>query len=97
MADRDVPTCALDDRVGDAPQGFCVVVHDGLVLGVLAGDAFTDGSKTAVEAMSPGPSTFRPSVPRKELAGWLDDHDRDRTILTTLDGRLLGTVRRSDL
>lgn len=97
VADRDVPTCGLHDRVGDAPPGFCVVVEDGLVLGVLAGDAFSDASKTAAEVMSPGPSTFRPSVPKDELAGWLDDHDRDRTILTTLDGRLVGTVRRADL
>jgi len=97
VADRDVPTCGLDDRVGALAGDFCVVVADGIVLGVLEGDAFADGSKTAAEAMSPGPSTFRPSVPREELAGWLDDHGVDRTILTTLDGRLVGTVRRADL
>jgi hypothetical protein len=97
VADRDAPTCGLDDSVGDVPQGYCVVVHDGLVLGILAGDAYAGAWKTAAEVMSAGPSTFRPSVPREELAGWLDDHDRDRTIITTLDGRLVGTVQRADL
>lgn len=97
VADRNVPTCGLDDRVAGVAPGLCVVVHDGLVLGILEGDAYADASLTAAEAMSPGPSTFRVSVPKDELAGWLDDHDRDHTILTTLDGRLVGTVRRSDL
>jgi hypothetical protein len=97
VADRHAPTCGLDDTVGEVAQGLCVVVHDGLVLCVLEGDAFADGAKTAAAAMSPGPSTFRPSIPKDELAGWLDDHDRDHTILTTLDGRLVGTVRREDL
>lgn len=97
MADAGVATCGLDDRVGDLAGDYVVVVQDGIVLGVLEGDAFADGSKSAAEAMSPGPSTFRPSVPKEELAAWLDDHHVDRTILTTLDGRLVGTVRRADL
>lgn len=69
------------DGLGDG-----VVVQDGIVLGVVeAGE------------MKPGPSTFRPSVPREELAAYLDDHDLDHTLLTTLDGRLVGVVHRSDL
>lgn len=94
VADRSPATCGLDDRVAD-PTLPCVVVRAGVVLGVVAGDV--DRSKTAAEVMQPGPSTFRPSVPREELAAWLDDHDRDFTILTTLDGCLVGTVRRADL
>ncbi len=103
-ADRDAPTCGLDDRVDGlmervrASSGdVCVVVEDGLVMGVLEGDALADGSRTAAEAMSPGPSTFRPSISKDELAAYLDDHDLSHTLLTTLDGRLVGTVRRADL
>ena len=74
----------------------CVVVQDGLVLGTIEGDADRP-TRTAAEVMSPGPSTFRPSIPKDELAEWLDDHDRDHAVLTTLDGRLVGVVRRADL
>jgi len=84
VAHRDTPTCTLDE-VGDVGE-FCVVIEDGIVLGVVE-----DGE------MKPGPSTFRPSVPREELAAWLDEHDQRRTLLTTLDGRLLGAVYREDL
>lgn len=84
VARRDTPTCTLDE-VGDVGE-FCVVVEDGIVLGVVE-----DG------AMKPGPSTFRPSVPREELAAWLDESDQWRTLVTTLDGRLIGVVHREDL
>lgn len=101
-ADRDVPTCGLGDKVGEVAgrlgsSDMCVVVEQGLVMGVLEGDALGDSSKTAAEAMAPGPSTFRPPVPKQELAQYLDDHDLDRTLITTLDGRLVGVVRRADL
>jgi len=103
VADADVATCGLDDtvgavadRLGGAP--LCVVVHEGLVMGLLEGDALEgDRSAPAAKAMKPGPSTFRPSVPKEELAAYLDDHDLDRTLVTTLDGRLVGLVRRADL
>ena len=104
VADRDPSTCGLDERVGGvadrlaaSPANVCVVLEDGLVMGVLERDELTDASRTAAEAMSPGPSTFRPSISNEELAAYLDDHDLDHTLLTTLDGRLIGTVRREDL
>ena len=84
VAHRDTPTCGPDE-VGEAGE-LCVVVEDGLVLGVVE-----DG------AMKPGPSTFRPSVPREELAAYMDEHDQQRTLITTLDGRLLGAVYREEL
>lgn len=84
VARTDTPTCSLDQAAGAGD--FCVVVEDGVVLGVVdAGE------------MKPGPSTFRPSVPREELAGWLDEHDQRRTLISTLDGRLVGVVYREDL
>jgi CBS domain-containing protein len=97
-ANRDVPTCGLDDKVGDvAAASLVVVVEDGYVLGVLEGEALADPTRTAAEAMSPGPSTFRPPVPVDEMAQYLVDHDLQRTLVTTLDGRLLGVVSREDL
>jgi CBS domain-containing protein len=103
VTDAGVATCGLADTVADVARrlgdaALCVVVHDGLVMGLLEGDGF-DGDRTrpAAEAMKPGPSTFRPSVPKEELAAYLDDHDLDRTLVTTLDGRLVGLVRRADL
>ena len=63
-----------------------VVLEDGIVLGVME-----DGE------LQPGPSTFRPSVPRDELAAYLDDHDQDHALITTLDGRLVGVARREDV
>lgn len=84
VARRDPPTCALDEVAGAGD--FCVVVEGGIVLGVVRGGE-----------MKPGPSTFRPSVPREELAAYMDDHDLTRTLITTLDGRLVGTVFRHDL
>ncbi len=97
VADRDVPTCGLGERVGDVVArlggaSLCVVVEDGLVMGLLEGDALTETEASAAGAMAPGPSTFRPSITREELAGYLDGHDLDRAVLTTLDGRLVGVV-----
>ncbi len=99
VADRATATCGLHDKVADIADGggLCVVVADGLVLGVLDTEAMADGTRAAAEAMSPGPSTFRPSISRDELATYLDDHDLDHTLITTLDGRLVGVVRREDL
>jgi CBS domain-containing protein len=106
VADRAVATCGLGELLADvtgrlAGATLCVVVEDGLVMGLLEDDALAeagaDGTKTAAEAMRSGPSTFRPSVPRQELAAYLDYHDLGRAILSTLDGRLVGVVSRADL
>ena len=99
VTDRATTTCGLEDSVGEVGGrgGLCVVVIDGVVMGVLEGDDLADHDKTAAEAMRPGPSTFRPSITKDELAGYLDEHDLDHTLVTTLDGRLVGTVRRVDL
>lgn len=102
VTDCDVATCGLDEKVSEVAErlgggDYCVVVDDGVVLGVLEGDALADPTKTAAEAMSPGPSTFRPPVPKLELADYLLEHDLERTLVTTLDGRLVGLARLADL
>ncbi|HET7487501.1 MAG TPA: CBS domain-containing protein [Acidimicrobiales bacterium] len=85
----------MAERVG--PGGLCAVTVDGVVLGLLEGDALGQTAATAEDAMAPAPSTFRPSVPRQELVGFFDDHGLDHALLTTPDGRLVGLVRRADL
>lgn len=102
VVERGVPTCGLDETVGSVHRRsgeaeVCVVVEAGLVMGLLDGAAMDDPTRTAAAAMAPGPSTFRPSIPRVELAEYLDDHELDRALLTTLDGRLVGVVRRPAL
>ncbi|MBI1886181.1 MAG: CBS domain-containing protein, partial [Chloroflexi bacterium] len=69
---REVPTCALDERVGDIRRRLeagggntCVVVNrDGVVLGRLTEDALqADLEATAESVMEAGPTTFRPDFP----------------------------------
>src|SRR5919204_4589370 len=69
LGHRDVPTCALDERVANVAERVraagwdtCIVTIDG---GVVLGRLFRhelEGpeERTAEEAMRPGPSTFRP-------------------------------------
>jgi CBS domain-containing protein len=105
----DVPTCGLDEpvgqvagRVGDWPVAV-VVEGEGIVLGVVrAEDAKDAGPDPSAEVevgavMRPGPSTFRPAMTCEELATYLDEHDLGHTLVTTLDGVLVGLVRRGDL
>jgi predicted transcriptional regulator len=103
LADKDVPRCALDERLGDvvarAPGwDVCVVVHDGVVLGLLTSkELASDPDSVAEKVMRPGPSTFRPHVPVAEMAAHMVEHDVQRSLVTTSDGRLIGIVRRDDV
>jgi CBS domain-containing protein len=99
---QPAPTCPLDTTTVEAGRRAakgCVVVNDaGVVLGVLGAEELArDGERPVVEAMQPGPSTFRPGVPAGELAGHLRDHGARAALLTTADGRLVGLATRDDL
>ena len=103
---RDVPTCTLDERLGDvrdrvAADGWdaCVVVSPGnVVLGLLrAKELRGDPEQLAGQAMRPGPSTYRPFVPVAELRGIMSDRKLESSPVTTSDGRLVGLVRRTDV
>src|SRR2546423_9910357 len=68
---RDVPTCALADRLGDVAErvraagwdAAVVVDSANVVLGLLRHDDLVKQAELNVEdAMSSGPSTFRPYV-----------------------------------
>ena len=102
LAQRDVATCALDATVGDARRGasrtggVCVVVNDErVVLGVLRERELAASDATpVVEAMRPGPSTFRPHVAIAEMAEYMTKHDLDSVPVTASDGRLIGVLFR---
>ena len=105
VAARDVPTCRLDERLGDvsarvieAGWDVCVVVNDHLiVLGLLRSAELSGDPDTLIEqAMRPGPSTFRPQVDIEEMARYMVEHDVPSSPVTTSEGRLVGLLRRDD-
>jgi predicted transcriptional regulator len=55
-----------------------------------------DPNLTAEKAMRPGPSTYRPYVPIKEMADHLVEKDHDSVPITTSDGKLVGVLYKSD-
>jgi CBS domain-containing protein len=105
VARKDVPTASPSERVGDvrdrvrAAGWEAAVVTDPqrVVLGLLgAKELDQDADLTAEAAMKPGPSTFRPYVPIKEVSDFLVKHDFASAPITTSDGRLVGLLLRSD-
>ncbi len=105
VARDDVPTCRLDERLGDvrkrgrdAGWDACVVVNDErVVLGLLREEHLEgDPEATVEEAMSPGPSTFRPHVFIVEMAEYMSRHGLPGTPVTTGDGVLVGFLREED-
>jgi CBS domain-containing protein len=106
VAHRDVPTCRLDERlrgvqtrVRDAGWDTCIVVDgDGVVLGRIGRKALASDDDVSVEeAMSPGPSTVRPSIGTEALLERMRARKLTSYVITTSDGRLVGLVRRDEL
>jgi len=106
LAHRDVPRCALDDRVTDVAERVraagwdtsLVTIDRGVVLGwLLPEELESRDDRTAEEAMRPGPSTFRPNVSAHEMMHYMDEHDLRTAVVTRSDGTLVGLVRREDL
>jgi Mg/Co/Ni transporter MgtE len=105
VARRDVPTCRLEEPIGQVRErtraagwDACVVVnHQRVVLGLLRAEELQRDQHEPVEqVMRPGPSTFRPHVPIEELAHLMVHHDLPSSPVTTSDGRLVGLLRRED-
>ena len=101
---RDVPTCALDEKVGEVrdrlgPDDVCLVVNDHrTVLGVVDGeDLQADDDRAVSEVMQEGPSTIRPNVPALVLAPHLEGGAFPWGVVTTPEGELVGILRGSDL
>jgi CBS domain-containing protein len=106
VARRDVPTCALDDELGEvrvrvraAGWDTCIVVNETrVVLGWLGRRALrADDGASVEEAMTEGPSTIRPSIGVSALLERMRPKRLTSFLVTTPDGRLVGLVLRKDL
>jgi len=96
----------LRDRIGDIRERVradgrdtCVVVNDErIVLGLLRKKELdSDPSAVVEDMMKIGPKTFRPNVTLEELLDSMRKHDiQTNSLVTTLDGRLLGVIARAD-
>jgi Mg/Co/Ni transporter MgtE len=105
VARSDVPTCSLDDTIGEikARAGssgveVCIVVNEAnVVLGLLHREELGKPDDTRAEdAMRSGPSTFRPHVAVGEMARYFSEHDMDYAPITTSEGKLMGVLFRQD-
>jgi CBS domain-containing protein len=103
---RDVPTCSLEERLGDVRDravavgwDTCVVVsQDRVVLGLLrAKELDADPNLRVERAMRPGPSTYRPFVSVQEMRRTMADRQLASSPVTTSDGKLVGLVRKQDV
>lgn len=106
LADPDVPlvpaSATVADAaaiVGDGEVGIVVTEdEDRVVLGVVRRETFGLPPATPVaDVLQPGPSTFRPSMTIGELVTYFRDSNESRAIISTLSGRWIGLVRRSDV
>jgi predicted transcriptional regulator len=106
VARKDVPTCGLNERLGDVEeraraQGWdsAVVVNEArVVLGLLrAKELAKDPDQLIEQAMRPGPSTFRPFVSLHEMAHFMIEHKLENAPITTSDGRLVGLLLQKDV
>jgi len=106
LARKDVPTCGLDERLGDVRdrahgQGWdaAVVVNaERVVFGLLRSKELAgDADRLISDAMRPGPSTFRPYVLADEMAHTMADHKLESSPITTSDGRLVGLLLQKDV
>jgi len=95
----EVPTCRLDEPVGQAgtrvePRGYrvCPVVNEnGIVLGVISKrDWDSDPTASAEQLMDSGPTTLRPSASLEKAEEMLKKSDRGAVLVTDSDGKLLG-------
>jgi predicted transcriptional regulator len=103
---HDVPTCSLDERLGDvrnravaAGWDACVVVSEQrVVLGLLrAKELQADPDLLVERVMRPGPSTFRPSVSVEKMRRIMIDRNLENSPVTTSNGKLVGLVRKQDV
>jgi CBS domain-containing protein len=105
VADRDTPTCAPCERLGDvrdrlraARKTSCIVVNDQrAVLGRLRGESLDgDAGQTVEVVMEAGPTTVRPSEPLDALIERMRKRKVESIVVSTADGVLVGVLRRED-
>jgi Mg/Co/Ni transporter MgtE len=87
------------ERVRTEAWDTCIVVNaQRVVLGRLSRRALaSDTDESVEEAMSPGPSTVRPSIGTDALLERIRARKLTGILVTTPDGRLVGLARRIDL
>ncbi len=104
VARHDVPTCQLDDHVGNVRERVraagwdtCLVVNsERVVLGRLRETALDATAERSVEeVMEAGPTTFRSDVRLTEIAERMREKNAATVVVTTSDGRLVGLVDRA--
>jgi Mg/Co/Ni transporter MgtE len=105
LARRDVPTARLEEHLGEVRKQVEASEHDTavvvneerVVLGLLRPEQLEGDPGARIEdAMSPGPSTFRPHVYVTEMAEFMQRHDLPSAPITTGDGVLVGLLLRDD-
>lgn len=105
LARTDVPTCRIDERLGDVAERVrangweaCIVVNDGrIVFGILRSKQLgDDAAKRVGDAMVSGPSTFRPHVLAVQMARYMHEHDLESSPVTRANGELIGILLRDD-
>ncbi len=101
VADANVPTCRLDERLRDVQERVratdwdtCIVVNEEqVVLGRLGRKALAETADVIVEeVMAEGPSTVRPTATLRETLERLRPKGNTTALVTTSDGRLVGVV-----
>jgi CBS domain-containing protein len=101
----DVPTCGLVDRLEDVCEQLeesgwdtCFVVDERrVVLGRLGRRAIrARGEVSAEEAMTPGPSTIRPSARLEAMVERMQRQNLTNLPVTTSNGRLVGLLTLRD-
>ena len=104
LADPGVPTIPADATVDDVADTLkvtdvaIVLNDDRIVLGVLRPEtAALDPKTKVIDAVQPGPSTFRPSMTIRELVEYFEKSDESRAIITNNGGEWIGLIRREDV
>jgi CBS domain-containing protein len=84
----------VKERIEAAGWSTCVVVNEQrVVFGILRPKQLEgDPERSAEEAMTPGPSTFRPHVDAADLGEYMVKHDLPNAPITTGDGILVGVL-----
>ena len=105
VARRDDVTCRPTDRISDvidrvraAGNETCIVTTDGgVVLGRVRTDRLDGGSQEPVEeVMELGPTTTRADTTLEAILKRLNARNVESILVATSDGRLVGTLYRSD-
>jgi Mg/Co/Ni transporter MgtE len=101
----DVPTCGLNEPLSEVQQRVrasggdaCFVVNEQrIVLGRLGRTALrSTGDGSVEEAMTPGPSTIRPSARLQVIVARMRRQNLMSLPVTTSNGRLVGVLLRED-